>query len=248
MSSWFKCNKLSLNIDKTCSIHFKTPQSQSRCKNIFIDDVPIVQKESTKFLGVTLDSNLSWSEQTRKITTTLSKVIGILCKLKHILPQKSLIMLYNALVLPHINYCNIVWANCNQTKLNAIFLLQKRALRLCTNSHYLSHTDPLFKQLKTLKVHDIHTYQAVIFMYKCTQNLLPLFQNTFQFNRDIHSYPTRHRNDFHLNNPKLLVAHRFIRYHGPDVWNSLPVQIKSCTSLFAFKSLLKKHLLLQYDK
>ena len=149
VSSWFKCNKLSLNIDKTCFIHFKNPQSQSNCKNIFIDDIPIVQKESTKFLGVTLDSSLSWTEQTRNITTTLSKVIGILYKLKNILPQKTLIMLYNALVLPHINYCNIVWANCNKTKLNSILLLQKRALRICTNSHYLSHADPLFKQIKT---------------------------------------------------------------------------------------------------
>ena len=148
-------------------------------------------------------------------------------------------MLYNSLILPHINYCNIVWGNCNKSKLNSILLLQKKAIRMCTHSDYLAHTDPIFYQLRIIKVHDIHTYQTAIFMFKYTQNLLPLFQNIYTPNYNIHSYPTRHRNDFHLNNPRLLIAHRSIRHHGPDIWNSLPEQLKLCVSLFSFKATMK---------
>ena len=47
------------------------------------------------------------------------------------------------------------------TKLDHIFLLQKKAVRICTKSSYLSHTDPLFKSL-----YDINTLQIAIFMFK----------------------------------------------------------------------------------
>ena len=80
---------------------------------IFIDILPIIEKISTKFLGVILDSNLTWTDHYHKVTTSVSKAIGVLYKLKHILTEKTLVMLYNSLVLPHITYCNIVWGNSN---------------------------------------------------------------------------------------------------------------------------------------
>ena len=149
-------------------------------------------------------------------------------------------MLYNAFILSYINYCNIVWGNCNKSKINLILLLQKRAIRICTQSAYLAHTTPIFKRLKVLKIDDIHTYLTAIFMYKYTTNLLPSsFVNFFSYNANIHSYPTRHSRDFHLNNPKTLLAHKSIRHHGPDIWNSLPETLKSRTSLYSFKATAK---------
>ena len=230
-------------------LNFSTSHSHSFLnKNIIIDNVPIIEKKATKFLGVILDYNLSWNDHIKKITTSLSRAIGILYKLKHILTKKTLFMLYNALVLPHITYCNIVWGNSNKYNLDAILLLQKKAVRICTHSNYLAHADPIFYNLKTLKVDDIHTYQTSIFMFKHTQNLLPFFHNVFTSNSNIHTYPTRHSKDFHLYNPKLLLAHRSIRHHGPDTWNSLPDHLKICVSVFSFKSFMKKHILTKYNK
>ena len=88
-------------------------------------------------------------------------------------------------LLPHITYCNIIWGNSNQSKLNSILILKKKALRICTHSNYLAHTNPIFHELKTLKLHGIHTYQTSIFMFKHTRNLLPLFHDVFTHNRDI---------------------------------------------------------------
>ena len=86
----------------------------------------------------------------------------------YILTKRILVMLYNSLVLPHITYCNIVWGNSNQSKLNSILILQKKALRICTHSNYLAHTNPIFHELNILKLHDIHTYQTSICMFKHT--------------------------------------------------------------------------------
>ena len=248
ISSWFKCNKLSLNIDKTNFIYFKNAHSRDIQCNLFIDRVPIVEKKSTKFLGVTIDSNLNWNEHIHNINSLISKNIGILYKLNYFLNEKSLFILYNALILPYITYCNIAWAYSSKTRIESILRLQKRALRVCTHSNYRSHTNPIFSNLNTLKVNDIHTLQTACFMFKYKSKSLPLlFQNLYTPNSNLHSYPTRHASDYHLNNPKLIVAQRSIRHHGPDVWNNLPDHVKASASLYSFKSTMKKHLLSQYN-
>ena len=208
--------------------------------NIHINGVPLTEKLSTKFLGVTIDANLNWHEHILNITKSISKNTGILYKLKKLLSTKSLFMLYNALILPYLNYCNIVWGNCSITKINQLFLLQKKAIRICSQSNYLDHTNPIFKKQKSLKVEDIHTFQTAIFMYKYTTNILPIsFQSFFTYNANVHSYPTRRSADLHLNNPRTILAQKSIRHHGPDIWNSLPESIKSSTSLNAFKATAK---------
>ena len=241
VSLWFKCNKLSLNINKTCLMHFKSSHFVNNIQpnDVYIDNIRISDKDSTKFLGVTIDPYLNWHCHTHNILNKISRGIGILKKLKYIIPTKTLSLLYNTLILPHITYCNIVWGNSNKTNINSILLLQKKALRICTHSNYFSHSDPIFYDLRTLKVNDIHTLQSAIFMLKSNLNMLPsTFSNFFTHNNHIHSYSTRQSNDFHLNNPKIIVAYKSIRHHGPDIWNSLPAHIKSCTSFYSFKILL----------
>ena len=113
--------------------------------------------------------------------------------------------------------------------------------------YHLAHTNSLFSHLKTLKVVDINTLQSLIFMYKYKNKLLPAsFHDFFTLNSAIHSYPTRNSPNYHLVNPRLLLAHKSIRHHGPDLWNALPDSIKSCKNLFAFKAQMKKRLLSKY--
>ena len=70
---------------------------------------------------------------------------------------------------------------------------------------------------------------------KYTKDALPqVFKNFFVYNRNVHSYPTRTRNNIHLNNPKLLLAHKSLGHHGPDVWNALP---RPCKTFAIFKAL-----------
>ena len=121
---------------------------------------------------------------------------------------------------------------------------KQKTIRICTGSHYLAHTDPLFHQLHSLKINDINTLQTAIFMYKLTANLLPsFFHNMFLYNKNIHHYPTRVSHNFHLSNPKISLASKSIRHYGPDIWNSLPTSIKSTPSAHSFKNNMKKYLL-----
>ena len=250
VSQWFMCNKLSLNIAKTNFIRFKPRSTETVVSNynISINGLPLTEMKSTKFLGVTIDSCLSWNDHIHNVHTSISRGIGILYRLKDFISQNSLTILYNALILPFITYCNIVWGNCGSTKINSILLLQKRAMRLITNSRYLSPTNPLFSQLEMLKINDIHTIQTPIFMHKYTFNQLPsVFDNFFVPNSNIHSYPTRNSSGYHLENPRIILAQKSLKHHGPDVWNSLPNSLKQCTKLNSFKRQVKHSILNQYS-
>ena len=75
------------------------------------------------------------------------KTIGILNKLK-LLNIWSI--MYNSLILPNINYGILVWGH----QVHPIFKLQKRAIRTITLSKYTAHTDPIYTELKFLKLDD----------------------------------------------------------------------------------------------
>ena len=110
--------------------------------------------------------------ETHCISSQTARAIGILYRIKDLLPKRTLLLLYNTLILPYINYCNIAWGNCSKTKLDNV-PLQKKAVRICTHSTFLAHTDPLFHQLNILKIHEINDLQTAIFMFKYVKGVLP---------------------------------------------------------------------------
>ena len=114
-------------------------------------NMPLVKKDNVKFLGITIDKHLTWNQHVNNIVIiSIAKGIGILYKVKNDLLEDSLLMIYNTLISTYLNYCNIVWGNCHKTKLNHISLLQKKAVRICTNSTYLSPYKPFIPSIKSL--------------------------------------------------------------------------------------------------
>ena len=134
VSTWLNVNKLSLNVDKTVCMHFKNRYDSRKhiYNDILINNTPITKVSSTKFLGIIVDDSLTWKDHNTYITNMVSKYTGILFRLKYTLPYHVLFSLYNSLVLPHINYCNLIWADPNNCNLNFIHVKQKKSIRLCS--------------------------------------------------------------------------------------------------------------------
>ena len=121
------------------------------------------------FLGLTPDSSLSFKFHLTKIGNKISRVIGLLHKLKHIFPPYLLRMIYNSLILPHMNYSLLVWgANCY-----SIELLQKKTVRVINFKSPLAHTEPILKGMNQLKLPDMYTCHLIKIYYKLHRNKLP---------------------------------------------------------------------------
>ena len=134
------------------------------------------------FLGLTINSTLSWNHHINKISLKISKSIGILYRLRDIYPRAALQNLYNALSISQFSYCILCWGSVISEN-HSLHILQKRALRLITNSKY---TEPLCKELRVLKVFDMFYVNAIWKFYnKLMHNDLPEYFSTMK-----HTLPT----------------------------------------------------------
>ena len=114
--------------------------------NIPIDIVP-----HFNYLGITLDEHLSWKTHVAMVTGKLSKINGILNRLKYIYPPHVLLTIYKSFFVPHINYGSLVWGQ----NFNSISKLQKKVIRTVTRSNYIAHSEPLLKEFNLLSVKNI---------------------------------------------------------------------------------------------
>jgi len=192
LSTWFKVNKLFLNLKKTNYMIFTQKRNiTDTLMNIKIDNVPIQKVHQTRFLGVIIIDKLLWDDHIKTTRIKISKRLRILAKLRHCLPSHILVNVYYTLVHPYFDYCNIIWATGTSTSLNNLFLLRKKAMRIITNSSWRPHTAPIFNKLKVLTLFDINKLQTVCFMFKVFNQQLPnYFNDLFIPNSNIHNYNT----------------------------------------------------------
>ena len=135
---------------------------------------------NTKFLEV-INEYLKWSDHRKTVCNKVSKNIGIICRLRKILPSRILINLHFAIVHPQFVYCNIVMASLHSTVLQNLFMKQKKARRLITNSPWNSHSSSIFAKLNILTIFNINKLQTGCIMYNVSSGLLPLnFANMFR--------------------------------------------------------------------
>ncbi len=123
--------------------------------------------------------------------------------------------------------------------------LQKKYCRIITFAHFQAHSPPLFQTLKILTIYDIYTYQAKIYMYKITHNLLPQRFIGLSMNADIHSHNTRKSHQLHSEYCRTKSFKLTIRHNGPKLWNETPDEFK-LLNLGAFKKRIKLTLLNGY--
>ena len=97
------------------------------------------------------------------------------------------------MILSQLHFRILIWG----FSLEKIIKLQKRAIMVVSNSKYNSHTEPLFKKLKLLKLTDIFNCQQIKFYHKYLNNKLPeYFTDIFtRLNNSTHNYSIRNRDN-----------------------------------------------------
>ena len=103
----------SLNLKKTNYITFRArnkPIPSRDNLNVLIDCIKIKRLATTKFLGTYINEHLDCKPHISPVALKMAKSIGIINKVKHFITSPTRRILYCSLVLPYIQYCNIVWA------------------------------------------------------------------------------------------------------------------------------------------
>ena len=147
---WLKLNKLTVNVSKTKFMVFYKRRDVPEL-NLSLNNINIKSVSHFTFLGIILDTGLSWKYHINMTAMKISKVIGILHKLKYIFPKDILPTIYKSLSLPHLNYGLLLWG----VHLQDISVPQKKAIRVVTHNTCKSHTEHIFKEYGLLNVNDM---------------------------------------------------------------------------------------------
>ena len=251
INNWLKVNKLSLNVAKTKAMLFHMPQKRILNLRLKIAGSNIEFIDNFNFLGITINKHLNWTKHMDILSAKIAKTVGILNTLKHVLPINILKMIYNSLILCHLNYGILLWGAQHNAN-DKLHKLQKKAIRIITSSNFLAHSEPIFKQLHLLKSYDIYKCQLLKFLFKLVNKQLPTYFNQlpFPFNNQLHHHETRGCKRAFVPRVNHEFSKRNIRYIAAVTYNSTPVSMIAkiySHSLVGFSTYVKNQTIEHYN-
>ena len=214
--------------------------SLSYAIEMFISGQKIQQVDSHKYLGVLMDSKLNFSEHVKKVCNKINSSISLLARTRKFVDQPTAFLLYNALVLPHIDFCCMVWS-AKRTLVSKIKKLQNRALCIVFKLPPLSHTNLLFSNFNTTVAQRIH-FQLACQAFRASTGVVPdcLCQrlNPIQPGNRPMTRAITHGN-FIISKPKREIFKNSFSYRAPSFLNGVPFTTRS-NSYSSFRRLLKE--------
>ena len=111
------------------------PSRKLRKRCTSIDGHTIRQAQEIKLLGVILDVNLQFSEHIKQICTKLSRRIGVLSRLRNLIPTTAKLTIYKTAVMPHFTYCSLVWHFCKASDRRKQDRINERGLSKMTGPY-----------------------------------------------------------------------------------------------------------------
>jgi len=225
VNEWLKINKLSINAEKSKYMIFNTRNEQKRNIKIQINETIIESVSNFSFLGITINESLNWNNQVNNVVMNISRINGILNKLKNVLPKQILKTLYNSLIIPHLMYGLLVWGY----KAEKVSKIQRQSIRIiskCKNK--FDHTEPLFKELYVLKFEQIFILKVIQFFYSYRRQCLPKYfleNMNLESIKHFHSYNTRHKEDLYVHHQIKYKSRSCLKDVIPKIINNLDQDI-----------------------
>ena len=224
---WLTANKLTLNTKKSYFVIFRPRQKKLEYDTNTLTSLEC--KEYVKYLGILIDSHLSWKFHIDYVAFKLSKIVGIIARLRHFVPFNTLLSIYQSLMFPYLTFGLSAWGQAAQLLLKKLLLLQKRAIRFMNFSKPRTHAVPLFISSKILPINMLYLETLSTLMYDISNNSAPQnISRLFRKSNLIHPYKTRSSSsgNFYIQYSRLNQQHNSTTCFGARVWNCLPPQVR----------------------
>jgi hypothetical protein len=199
-------------------------------------------KNKIKILGVTIDQNLKFDVHAKSVIAKCTGLTKFLWRTAKFLPLTSKKLLYNALVVPHLTYCDAVWSTTiNKTIQKRLETIQNSGMRFILNINNRRHSSQdLRTELNWLPIHlkQKVTYNAIV--WKALKCETPVYVQAMINTNDHHSHNTRPR--LHVEARHTNVSNSAFSLKAPLLYNELPLCVRNSSSLSRFKKELFRNL------
>ena len=232
ITDWLNANRISLNVNKTEFIIFRSPRKPVDCDiNIKLDSKRLYPSTCIKYLGVLLDEHLSWKPHINELTKKLNRSNYMLSKIRHYVDENTIRSLHFSLFSSHINYCCQVWGQNGNYHLNKIQSLQRSAWRIINFKPFCSNVSDFFRSLSIPLFSDLVRISNLMFVFDSLLNNIPAsIGNYFRQSQDVHSYNTRNVKNGKLVPPafkSMKYGKYSIKYQCTIEWNKSITEINN---------------------
>ncbi len=242
---WIAKNLLQLNEDKT-EILLAGPKALRHQINSLLTPLSVKPCEHVKNLGVILDADLNFQKHISSISKTAFYHFRNISKVRSLLSQSDSEKLVHAFISSRLDYCNGLFAGLAKQTLNKLQLIQNAAARVLTRTRRCEHITPVLISLHWLPVKQRIDFKILLIVFKAMNGLAPSYVADMlsEYTPD---RPLRSSNKGVLTIPRINTksAHGAFGHYGPTLWNSLPHELRSTTTVSSFKSRLKTYLFSQ---
>ena len=242
LSTWCQANHLRINPAKTAAM-FLCRRGLQRCGSakIYLEGHPLENKSVTDYLGVTIDSQLTFRQHVARVTSKAYGALKTLCHVKASLPTVTRILLYRTLVLPHLEYCSAIWDPHTAELTSKVERVQNRAMRYILDRPPRTSSDSLRQQLKWQTLEERRKFHRAKLTYRILKELAPTYlHGKFHKNSEIGRAGGRNADNIYVIRPNTNWVKNSFHYRATLTWNSLDPSIKRATSLSLFSRLYKR--------
>jgi hypothetical protein len=246
VSKWYDGNRLVLNASKSkCMVIASKHQTRNECTlNVSLNNTAIEQVNSVKYLGVIIDSNLSWNDHVSTLCKNLSFKVSQLSRARNVVNRNMMLIIYNSIIQPTIDYAITVWGHTTMTNINKIQRLQNLAARIVTNNFDYVNTRgiDIVKQLKWMNVSERIIYFERLLMFKCIHGMAPEYLcNQVTMEIEVRNVNTRsHDMNVYIPFPNNEISKKSLFYSSAKNWNSLSAETKEIFTIDNFKRHMKR--------
>ena len=222
--------------------------TKNNCKNfenlkICHGNNQLKYQESAKYLGMKLDSQLTFSEHANYIRSKTFSKIKLLGKIRNTMDQSTSLMLYKTLILPIFDYGDVIYNCLSQKDATLLQRLQNMSLKTVLKVDKRSSTTAIHDQLNMLPLDKRRNMHSATQMFKISQNQVPIsISNMFEKSSHENRMPTRRvtSGNYLLPHCRLELGKRNFRYRGTKIWEAIPSDIKNSANLNRFKKANEK--------
>lgn len=243
LSNWLIRNKLSLNIAKTKYLLFNSSESvlDNSFDKVDFSAGSILRVDSYEFLGLTIDSGLTFKAHIEKICKRIRPYVGIMHRLKYYLQTREMKLIYYAYIHSNIHYLLPVYGSSSKSSLNELEILHKKSLKAIYKLPFDNPTVDVYSR-GIIDIHTMIKHEMLILLYKMQNNLIKT-NFAFSTRNQISGRSTRQARDLEVNVAQLTQINGSIFNQGYKLFNSLHDNIKNLKTLEQFKLESRRHLI-----
>ena len=242
IACWMRSNRLQLNPDKTEFMWCATSRRQHQLPSsaLMFGSTAVKPVSSVRDLGIFIDSDLVMRTHVCRTVSSCFAALRQLRSIRRLVPVSVFTSLVVALVLCRLDYGNGTLVGLPAYLIRRLQSVQNAAARLVFRLRRSDHVTDALVSLHWLRVPERITYKLAVMTFKALRGMAPHYLSQFVRVADVPSrIRLRSAATDHLIVPAVklsTVGSRSFRVAGARVWNNLPADITSSSSLSIFKN------------